>query len=185
MVTITLYTRQQKRHWCKSRILSFSNSVWTHWKSLAKMDFKDREISHYQNKLPQKGVSISMTWSLQIDSRWPEKVMCRRPNGPKEESICRRNVSEGHTRLEGYWTHHQCPSFWSDPTSILRSLNAWFYKSKLLFIVQSLSCVQLFMTPWTEACQASLSFTISLHLLKFMFILADRWDPMEVLRHAA
>ena len=28
-------------------------------------------------------------------------------------------------------------------------------------VVQSLSCVQLFATPWTAACQVSLSFTIS------------------------
>ena len=35
-------------------------------------------------------------------------------------------------------------------------------------VVQSLSCVQLFATPWTAACQASLSFTISLSLLKLM-----------------
>ena len=33
-----------------------------------------------------------------------------------------------------------------------------------------LSRVQLFATPWTEACQASLSFTISQGLLKFMSI---------------
>ena len=37
-------------------------------------------------------------------------------------------------------------------------------------IVQSLSCVQLFATPWTAACQASLSFTISQSLLKLMSI---------------
>ena len=37
-------------------------------------------------------------------------------------------------------------------------------------IVQSLSCVQLFATPWTVACQASLSFTISQSLLKLMSI---------------
>ena len=34
--------------------------------------------------------------------------------------------------------------------------------------VQSLSCVQLSATPWTAARQASLSFTISWSLLKFM-----------------
>ena len=34
--------------------------------------------------------------------------------------------------------------------------------------VQSLSRIQLFATPWTPACQASLSFTISLSLFKFM-----------------
>ena len=37
-------------------------------------------------------------------------------------------------------------------------------------VVQSLSRVQLFMTPWTEANQPSLSFTISLNLFKFMSI---------------
>ena len=42
----------------------------------------------------------------------------------------------------------------------------------LLFVivVQSLSCVRLFATPWTAVCQASLSFTISWSLLKLMSI---------------
>ena len=38
-----------------------------------------------------------------------------------------------------------------------------------LVVVQSLSCVQLFATPWTAAHQASLSFTIK-SLFKFMSI---------------
>ena len=38
------------------------------------------------------------------------------------------------------------------------------------FVVQSLSGVQLFSTPWTAAHQASLSFTISQSLLKLMSI---------------
>ena len=33
-------------------------------------------------------------------------------------------------------------------------------------VIWLLSCVQLFVTPWTAACQASLSFTIFLSLLK-------------------
>ena len=37
-------------------------------------------------------------------------------------------------------------------------------------VVQSLSCVQLLAAPRTEACQASLSFTMSQNLLKFMYI---------------
>ena len=37
-------------------------------------------------------------------------------------------------------------------------------------VVQSLSCVQLFVTPWTAAQQASLFLTISQSLLKFMSI---------------
>ena len=38
------------------------------------------------------------------------------------------------------------------------------------YVVQLLSHVQLPVTPWTAACQASLSFTISWSLLKFMSI---------------
>ena len=37
-------------------------------------------------------------------------------------------------------------------------------------VVQSLRCVQLFANPWTVARQASLSFTISQSLLRFMSI---------------
>ena len=37
-------------------------------------------------------------------------------------------------------------------------------------VVQSLSHVRLFVTPWTVACQASLSFTMSQSLLKLLSI---------------
>ena len=37
-------------------------------------------------------------------------------------------------------------------------------------VVQSLSHARLFVTPWTAAHQASLSFTVSWSLLRFMFI---------------
>ena len=40
----------------------------------------------------------------------------------------------------------------------------------MITVVQSLSCVQLFKTPWKAARQASLSFTISQSLLKLMSI---------------
>ena len=40
-----------------------------------------------------------------------------------------------------------------------------------LLVVQLLSHDQLFVTPWTAACQASLSFTISWSLLKFMSVM--------------
>ena len=42
------------------------------------------------------------------------------------------------------------------------------YIALCFVVVQSLSCVQLFATPWTVACQPPLSSTISLSLLKFM-----------------
>ena len=42
-----------------------------------------------------------------------------------------------------------------------------------VLIVQSLSCVQLFETPWTAAHQASLSIIVSLSLLKLMSIKSE------------
>ena len=45
----------------------------------------------------------------------------------------------------------------------------WLY-SQTLIVVQSLSCVWLFVTPWTAAQQASISFTISRSLLTFISI---------------
>ena len=44
------------------------------------------------------------------------------------------------------------------------------HQGRPVVVVQSLSHVQLFATPWTEVCQASLSFTISQSLLKLMYI---------------
>ena len=40
----------------------------------------------------------------------------------------------------------------------------------VVVVIQLLSCVSLFVTPWTAACQASLSIIHSRSLLKFMFI---------------
>ena len=40
----------------------------------------------------------------------------------------------------------------------------------IVVVVQSPSCVWYFVTPWTVACQSSLSITISQSLLKFMSI---------------
>ena len=44
------------------------------------------------------------------------------------------------------------------------------FKYMNLFVVEFPSRVQLVTIQWTAACQASLSFTISQHLLKFMSI---------------
>ena len=44
------------------------------------------------------------------------------------------------------------------------------YKQMIISSVQSLSHVQPFVTPWTAAHQASLSFIISWSLLKLLFI---------------
>ena len=49
-------------------------------------------------------------------------------------------------------------------------MNGFLVQISHLSLVQSLSHVQLFVTPWTAACQASLSITNSWSLLKFMSI---------------
>ena len=49
-------------------------------------------------------------------------------------------------------------------------LDSYASKYPVVSSVQSLSCVQLFVTPWTEAHQASLPITNSRSLLKFMSI---------------
>ena len=48
------------------------------------------------------------------------------------------------------------------------SLILWI--PKYILVAQLLSCIWPFVTPWTAACQASLSFTISLSLFRHMWI---------------
>ena len=54
------------------------------------------------------------------------------------------------------------------PFRSIRTSGKWSFSKLCFVIVQSLSHVWLFVTPWTAACQASLSFAISLSLLKLM-----------------
>ena len=49
------------------------------------------------------------------------------------------------------------------------------------FVLQSLSRVRLFVTTWTAACQASLSFTISWSLPKLMSIKSVLWPNHLIL----
>ena len=54
--------------------------------------------------------------------------------------------------------------------------------SFLFFVVaQLLSHVQLFVIPWTAACQASLSFTISQNLLTHVHQVSDAIQPAHPL----
>ena len=57
------------------------------------------------------------------------------------------------------------PTPWSFNSVLEMSWHLWVCRS-----VQSLSRIRLFATPWTAACQASLSFTIFWSLLKLMSI---------------
>ena len=56
------------------------------------------------------------------------------------------------------------------PPTYLSSFPATISLPELLFVIQSLSRVWLFMTPWTVACQAFRSFTIYWSLLKLTSI---------------
>ena len=58
--------------------------------------------------------------------------------------------------------------FWNVFKPMLTHINLPSISS--IVVGQSLSCFQFFATPWTAACQASLSFTISQSLLKLMSI---------------
>ena len=66
------------------------------------------------------------------------------------------------------------PSADKTPLNVLYDFNHLFNKRFhlciVVVVVHSLTHVQLFAIPWPAACQASLSFTISLSLLKLMSI---------------
>ena len=58
-------------------------------------------------------------------------------------------------------------SYFANGLVVSQNFNQMFF---IVVVVQSLSRVWLFVTSWTEACQAFLSFTISWSLLRFMSI---------------
>ena len=66
--------------------------------------------------------------------------------------------------------------------NVLISINMGHWKMKLSS-VQSHSCVRLFATPWTTACQASLSITDSQSLLKLMSIESVMPSNLLILCH--
>ena len=53
---------------------------------------------------------------------------------------------------------------------LFHTVGAATVEKNMVVAVQLLSCVRLFATPWTAACQASLSFTNFRSLLKLMSI---------------
>ena len=68
-------------------------------------------------------------------------------------------------------TKHKKPEMWVVPQFLEISHSSPQIVGIIFpLIVQYLSCVWLFVTPWTAAHQASLSFTISWNLLKLMSI---------------
>ena len=89
-------------------------------------------------------------------------------------SILGQLLDQMHTQNAG---HEQCKQ--TSETALLQPHCMWMtvhctptvnLLEPLVNVVQSLSHIRLFATPWTAAHQASLSFTISQSLLKLMFI---------------
>ena len=89
---------------------------------------------------------MDLTEAEDIKKRWQEYT----------EELCRKDLNDLDNH-DGVITHLE--------PDILECEVKWAFIS-----VQSLSCVQLFVTPWTSACQASLSMTNSQSLLKLMSI---------------
>ena len=118
------------------------------------------------------------------DDRGPDGWMHHRLNG--RENLCKfheimKDKEAWHAAVHGFAKSWTQLSDWTDETeSRLVVAQGWglreqgvtineFLKNVLKFSsVQSLSCVRLFATPWTTACQASLSITSSQNLLKLM-----------------
>jgi len=82
-----------------------------------------------------------------------------------DKDLDRYLTEEGiqHTK-DAHWDYVMIQSLWKTVEQFLTKLTHCDH-----VVVQSLSRVRLFVTPWTAAHQASLSFTLSWSLLRFMF----------------
>ena len=99
-------------------------------------------------------------WFIVLDL---EDTLYYKPLSPESQELFAFEWNDPETSVK--------PSFWmvlpqgfKNASTIFRELSVQFSS------VQSLSCVQLFATPWTAARQASLSITNSWSLLKLMSI---------------
>ena len=99
-----------------------------------------------------------ISWVLKRDKMQPQSLSCRPGRKqttllwlPKESAMC------SDLRAAFITVSSPCHQGKGGPNVIL---------FLFVVVVQSLNHVQLFMTPWTAACQASLSFTIYRSLLK-------------------
>ena len=75
--------------------------------------------------------------------------------------ICKVNTSERFYVWVDLWKVRNYPFQTCKHSSVKLGWSLKMILFKMVSSVQSLSCVQLFLTPWTAACQASLSMTNS------------------------
>ena len=87
-------------------------------------------------------------------------LLCTGAPGQKNNIVCFKQETD-HQKLHCWGTQEEI--MWAIVIS-------WIMHALQSSSVQLLSCVQLFATPWSAACQASLSITNSQSLLKLMSI---------------
>ena len=103
---------------------------------------------------PSEWVSPSVaSYSLPSHGLWPARLLCPWDSSGKNTGVGWHSLLQGNLPDPGIETGSHGLKADSLPSP-----------------VQSLSCVQLFAAPWTAALQASLCFTISWSLLRFMSI---------------
>ena len=99
-----------------------------------------------------------MDWVLSLLKDPPPKVILLSPRSP--------------CGLESWWTH-----LWLSGRREMELVWVWLGLERFV-VVQSLSRVGLFVTPWTAAGQAPQSFTISWRLLKLMSVESMPYNPL-------
>ena len=121
-------------------------------------------VAQSWTRLKQLSIIIQLSLSVISDSLWPHGLQHARPPCPSPTPRAYSNSCP-----LSWWCHPTISSsvvlFSSCPQSFPASGSFQMSQS-----VQSLSRVQLFVTPWTAARQASLSITNSWSLLKLMSI---------------
>ena len=129
-------------------------------------------------------ISFSNAWKWKVKVRSLSHV---RPSATPWTAAYQAPPSMGFSRQE-YWSGVPLPSpiylliyanlelgVWGRP-NFPDTHHVFFFKlisvdsKQFVVVVQSLSYFQLFTTPWTASCQASLPFTTSWSLLKLTFI---------------
>ena len=126
-------------------------------------------------------LKLLFDWGLSIDKRQAEDMA-----GKDHRVLLHLTVGSENLKRQGHFLSTMSQSgnaFWKMskrwPVSMVEcpKMNYNFFHwdmvllvGNLICSVQSLSCVRLFATPWTAACQASLSITNSQSLLKLMSI---------------
>ena len=135
--------------------------------------------THWGREIPSKILKSHPT-SPNYISRKPQSVQLGCSEREEASSTYLATWCEELTHLKRPWCWERLKAGEGDD----RGGDGWMTErlnwidSCLIAVVQSLSCVWLFVTPWTAAYQASLFFTISLSLFKLMSI-----EPVRTANH--